>query len=80
MGRLISACSIFFFIQLSPFKNNFLIVCQRYKGHCNTFEPRHEEINVVFEQVRHKLSCTSTEDGWRLEISGLESRRIVLSV
>ena len=29
-----------------------------YNQHC------HEKTNnVVFEQVRHKLSCTSTEDG-----------------
>ena len=32
------------------------------------------------EQVRHKPSCTSTEDGYRLEILDLESRGIVLSV
>ena len=35
--------------------------------------------NVVFEQVLHKPSCTSTEDGWRLEILDLESKGIVLS-
>ena len=45
------------------------------------FEPRHEETNnVVFEQVSHTPSCTSTEDGWRLEISNLESSGIVLPV
>ena len=36
--------------------------------------------NVVSEQVRHKPSCTSREDGRRLEILDLESRGIVLSV
>ena len=33
----------------------------------------------VSDQVRHKPGCTATEDGWRLEISDLESRGIVLS-
>ena len=32
----------------------------------------------VSYQVRHKPACTATEDGWRLEISDLESRGIVL--
>ena len=32
--------------------------------------------NVVSEQVRHKPSCTSKEDGYRLEILDLESRGI----
>ena len=45
------------------------------------FEPRHEKANnVVSKQVRHNPSCTSTEDGLRLEILGLESREIILSV
>ena len=26
----------------------------------------------VFHQVRYKPGCTTTEDGWRLEISDLE--------
>ena len=44
-------------------------------------EPYHEETkNVVSEQVRHKQSCTSTEDGWGLEILDLGSRGIVVSV
>ena len=34
----------------------------------------------VSDQVRHKPGCTATEDGWRLEISDLESKGIVLSV
>ena len=34
----------------------------------------------VSDQVRHKPGCTATEDGWRLEISDLGSRGIVLSV
>ena len=42
--------------------------------------PRGKTNNVVSEQVRHKLSSTSTEDGKRLEILNLESRGIVLSV
>ena len=37
-------------------------------------------INVVFAQVKHKLSCTSTEDGYRVEILDLESREIAKSV
>ena len=34
----------------------------------------------VFHQVPHKPGCTATDDGWRLEISYLGSRGIVLSV
>ena len=45
------------------------------------YELPHEKTNnVVSEQVRHKPSCTITEDGWRLEISDLESRGIALYV
>ena len=36
--------------------------------------------NAVSEQVRHKLACTVTEDGERLEILDLERRGIVLSM
>ena len=32
------------------------------------------------DQVRHKQSCTATEDGQRLEISDLERKGIVLSM
>ena len=47
----------------------------------NIYEPCHEEtISVVLEQVQHKPSCTSTEDGWKLEISDVESRGTVLSL
>ena len=34
----------------------------------------------VSVQVPHKPGCTATEDGYKLEISDLGSRRIVLSV
>ena len=34
----------------------------------------------VSDQVPHKSGCTATEDGWRLEISYLGRREIVLSV
>ena len=34
----------------------------------------------VSDQVPHKPGCTATEDGWRLEISYLRRREIVLSV
>ena len=45
------------------------------------FEPRREKTNIlVSNQVQHKPGCTATEDGWRLEISDLESRGIVLSM
>ena len=44
-------------------------------------EPCHEKTNVlVSDPVQHNPGCTVTEDGWRLEISVLESRRIVLSI
>ena len=33
---------------------------------------------LVSDLVRHKLGCTATEDGERLEISDFESRGIVL--
>ena len=35
--------------------------------------------NVVFEQVRHKPACTSTEKSYKLEISDISRRGIVLS-
>ena len=38
---------------------------------------RHLSRNMASEQVRHKPSCTSTEDDWWLEILDLESRGIV---
>ena len=34
----------------------------------------------VSDQVRHKVDCTATEDSYRIEISDLESRGIVLYV
>ena len=37
-----------------------------------------KSVFVVIDQVRHKRDCTDTEDGWRLQISDLEKRRIVL--
>ena len=45
------------------------------------FEPVHEKTNNLgSHQARHKLGCTITEDGLRLEILDLESRGIVLSL
>ena len=41
--------------------------------------PRGKTNNVVSEQVRHKPTCTSTEKSWKLEISDLSRRGIVLS-
>ena len=39
-----------------------------FRGDDKKIEPREEKINdVVSEQVRHKMTCTSLEDGWRLE-------------
>ena len=35
--------------------------------------------NLASNQVRHKLACTVTKDGERLEILDLESRGILLS-
>ena len=46
-----------------------------------SFESRCEKTGLrVSDQVRHKPGCTATEDGWRLEISDLGSRGIVLSM
>ena len=56
------------------------------KYYCNhlkiqTNELRLEKTNVlVSDLVRHKPGCTATEDGYRLEISDLESIGIVLSM
>ena len=45
------------------------------------FEPVHGKTNNLgSDQVRHKLGCTVTEDGQRLEILDLESRGAVLSM
>ena len=35
-------------------------------------------ISGVSDQVRHKTGCTTTEDGWGLELSDRGSRRILL--
>ena len=44
-------------------------------------KPRHEKTNVlVSDLVRHRPGCTATKDGWRLEISELESRGLVLAM
>ena len=32
-----------------------------------------------YDQVQHKAGCTAIEDGWRLEISELGTRGIVIS-
>ena len=41
------------------------------------FESRCEKSNIMdFEQVRHKLSCTVTEDGKKLESLDFESRGV----
>ena len=37
-------------------------------------------VRKVSDQVRHKPGCTTTEYSYRLEISNLGGRRIVLSV
>ena len=42
--------------------------------------PRGKTNNVVSEQVRHKRTCTSIEDGQKLEISDLRRRGSVLSM
>ena len=39
-----------------------------------------KETMWFFRKVRHETSCTSIEDGWRLEILDLERRGIVLTV
>ena len=52
-----------------------------------TFISKHSDMSCdvrkpvfgVSDQVRHKPGCTATEDGYRHEISDLESRGIVLS-
>ena len=44
-------------------------------------EPVHEKTyNLGSDQVRHKPGYTVTEAGWKLEISDLRRRGIVLSV
>ena len=44
-------------------------------------QPCHEKnCHRVSDQVRHKLGCTTTDDDYRLEISDLGSRGIVLSM
>ena len=44
-------------------------------------ESRREKTNnMVSDQVRHKSTCTSTEDGLRQDILDLESTAILISV
>ena len=41
------------------------------------YEPRHEKTKILgSDQVGHIPGCTATEDGYRLEISDLESRGV----
>ena len=52
-----------------------------FRVHYQIYELGHEKTNVlVSDLVRHKQGCTDTEDDYRLEISDLESRGIVLSM
>ena len=52
----------------------------QYWWHHYTYEPpRGKTNNVVSEQVQHKPTCTSTEKSYKLEISNLSRRGIVLS-
>ena len=52
------------------FSHNDLVCCETF--YSIAIEPRHEKTNnLVSDQVRHKLSCTTTEDGKRPEISDL---------
>ena len=46
----------------------------------HTIEPRHEKTCLrVFDQVRLKSACAATEARWRLKISDIETRGIILS-
>ena len=54
----------------------------RMTSYCTAHQPeppRGKTNNVVSEQVRHKPTCTSTENSYKLEISDLSRRGIVLS-
>ena len=47
---------------------------------CKPNKPRHEKTSIlVSDLVQHNLGCTATVDGYRLEISYLDRRGIVLS-
>ena len=49
--------------------------------HQAVIEPVREKTNNLgSDEVGHKPSCTSTDDGYRLEILDSESRGIVLSL
>ena len=61
--------------QQLPDKLFFVINNDTHDEVCN------EKTNsLVSDLVQHKLGCTASEDGYRLEISELESRGIVLSM
>ena len=52
----------------------------QHLGEYNPNEPpRGKTTNVVSEQLRHKPACTSTQKSWKLKISDLSRRGIVLS-
>ena len=60
-------------MRLSLSKHTCVFVCvikQRYEPHGDKTN------NMIFQQVRHKLACTVTEDGQKLEILYLERMRI----
>ena len=58
-------------------QNNVMIPMTLYKL---SYEPPHGKTNnVVSKQVQHKLGCTLTEVGKRLENLDLEQRRLIPS-
>ena len=70
------------FVSLNFKVNNIIyvqqyFVCQKKRRQ----EPVHEKTNNLgSDQVQHKLGCTITNEGYKLEISDLRRRGIVLSV
>ena len=67
--------------QLFPSQNvqHFCINPLMTNGQLSFEPPREKTNNVVSEQVRHKPGCTSSEKSYKLEISDLSRRGIVLS-
>ena len=54
----------------------------KYQEYLVILEPRCEKngLRGFPDQLRQKPDCTATEDGWRLEISDLGRRGIILFV
>ena len=73
---------IIFFVHFKLRSNNIICITVSYLGSelCQMSLVVRKPVFGVSDQVRHKLGCTTTQDGLIREISDLGSRGIVLAM